>query len=148
MKAKNLSKYVLYAAAVIMIGTCIAVKAQDVPRPKLKLVSVTDGSGPAGPTKVYEIAVENHADYDDDLFLAAPVLPPCGKNANASRTWVNIYNELDQRLYGFCGIKTNGELTSLKFIVPVRQKQPKEIFIDIVDRFEGVISRSKNVKVP
>lgn len=136
------------AAFVVMVfGAGVHARGQDLPRPKLKLVSVTDGSGPAGPTKIYEISVENHADYEDALFIASPVLPPCGNNANASRTWVNIYNELDQRLYGHCMIKSGSELASLKFIIPASQKQPKEIFIDLVDRFEGVISRSKNLKV-
>lgn len=136
------------AFVVMAFGVGSTAKGQDLPRPKLKLVSVTDGSGPAGPTKVYEITVENHADYEDDLFIAAPVLPPCGKTEGASRTWVNIYNELDQRLYGHCMIKSGSELASLKFMIPAGQKQPKAIFIDLVDRFEGVISRSKNVKVP
>lgn len=146
LKIRIVTTLTLVVIGLLVAGT--TVQAQKMPRPKLKLVSVTDGTSTAGPTKVYEVSVENHAEYDDDLFIATSVLPPCGKTTNASRTWVNIYNEVDLRLYGHCVIKTNSELASLKFILPANKPQPKEIFIDFVDRFEGVISRSKNVKIP
>ena len=147
MTIQTVSRCLLAMVAVVTFGAGISVVGQKMPRPKLKLESVTDGSGPDSAMKVYKISVENYAEYDDDLFLASPVLPPCGKNANASRTWLTIYNELDQRLLGFCMIKAHGELASLIFKIPANQNQPKEIFIDLVDRFEGRISRSKNVKV-
>ena len=41
----------------------------------------------------------------NDLFVPSPGLPPCGRNANASRTWLNIYDDRGVRLYGWCAIR-------------------------------------------
>lgn len=76
-----------------------------------------------------------------------PVLPPCGTNANAARTWINIYGDRNARLYGWCAVKDNGELASLRFTLPADRPQPKKIFIDFVDRLEGKIVRSNKVNV-
>ena len=95
----------------------------------------------------YEIEVLNREEYDNELFVPSPGLPPCGGNRNASRTWINIYNEKGEHLYGHCAIKANGELGSLRFSVRADKPQPKRIFIDLVDRFEERIVRSNTVSV-
>ena len=97
--------------------------------------------------KAYEIEVANRGEYADDLFLQTAVLPPCGKNPNASRTWINLYGDRGARIHGWCVIKDTGELASLRFNLPAAAPQPKTIFIDFVDRFEGRIVRSNKIKI-
>jgi hypothetical protein len=46
----------------------------------------------------YRYDVLNKADYPAELFAAAPALPPCGTNTNASRTWVDFYTQNGTRL--------------------------------------------------
>jgi len=82
------------------------------PNPLLKYGS-KDAAG-----RVY-ISVQNAASYSNDLFKPAPELPPCGQNANSSRTWVDIYNAANNaRMYGVCAPGTNSLLTKLWFMPP------------------------------
>ena len=52
----------------------------------------------------YLLAVVNRAAYPADLFQVASDLPPCGSNSNSARTWVDIYDQDDNRIYGFCAL--------------------------------------------
>jgi hypothetical protein len=62
------------------------------------------------------IPVTNWNAYDNGLFRQAPELPPCGANANSSRTWVDIYDaDTNARIYGFCAFGTNADLKSIWF---------------------------------
>ncbi|MEQ1762152.1 MAG: hypothetical protein ABL984_03295 [Pyrinomonadaceae bacterium] len=131
----------------VVTALSIAALGQSMPKPKLKLAGVTDGANNGVAVRVYELEVVNRADMLDEFFLAAPALPPCGKNADSSRTWINLYDEKSVRIYGWCGIKTSGELGSLRFMMRATDPQPKKIFIDLVDRAEGVILRSNKVNV-
>src|SRR5688500_3314562 len=63
----------------------------------------------------YRYLVENFAAYPNELFAAAPTLPPCGANTRASRTWVDIFDQTGKRLYGFCALGTNTDLGKLWF---------------------------------
>ena len=42
----------------------------------------------------YKYAVDNFQAYPNELFAAAPTLPPCGANTNSSRTWVDIFTQM------------------------------------------------------
>ncbi|MEM6380151.1 MAG: hypothetical protein AAF705_18300, partial [Bacteroidota bacterium] len=70
----------------------------SLPNPKIKLAGVQ----PSGNYVRYKIPVYNFAAFPDYIFAAAPTLPACGSNTNSSRTWIDIYNEKNQRIYGFC----------------------------------------------
>ena len=48
--------------------------------------------------------VQNKDAYPAAMFAAAPSLPPCGSNTNASRSWVDFYDKNGNRLYGFCAL--------------------------------------------
>jgi len=79
--------------------------------------------------------VKNLRDFPDELFEPAPDLPPCGKNTNASRTWVNLHNAADGRvLYGFCGLKAAKDLDGIWFAA--REPVPESVFITLEDRRE------------
>lgn len=133
--------------AFVIIALSITGLGQSPPSPKLKLVNVTDGTNNGFAVKVYEIEVVNRADISDELFIAAPVLPPCGTNTNASRTWINLYDEKSVRIYGWCLIKSSSELASLRFMMRATDAQPKKVFIDLVDRAEGQVLRSNKISL-
>ena len=80
----------------------------------------------------YRLSVTNWSSYPGALFTAAPDLPPCGLNANASRTWVDIW--ATTRLYGFCALGAPSDLTGLWFFVPVGSAPPNSVFVELTDR--------------
>lgn len=66
--------------------------------------------------RVY-IPVQNWSAYSNDLFKAAPELPPCGLNKNSSCTWIDIYNATtNARIYGFCAFNANTNLKDIWFL--------------------------------
>jgi hypothetical protein len=64
----------------------------------------------------FRVAVTNAGAYSDALFAPSPDLPPCGANANSSRTWVEFRDERGPRLYGYCGIQAASELASRLYL--------------------------------
>jgi hypothetical protein len=137
----------MIAAMSVMVALVGGVSGQDFPKPKLRLVSVSDTVNNGHRLKLYEVEVVNREEFDNELFVPSPALPACGVNRSASRTWVDIFNEKGARIYGFCALKVNGELATLRFSVPADRPQPKKIFIELVDRFEERVVRSNTVSV-
>jgi hypothetical protein len=82
----------------------------------------------------YKYAVENFQAYPDTLFAAAPDLPPCGKNAKSSRTWVDIYDQSGKRLYGFCAFGKSSDLNELWFALEEDVLPPSWVYIELNDR--------------
>lgn len=82
----------------------------------------------------YYIPVVNYADFDDALFTASPDLPPCGLNTSASRTWVDIFDENNNRIYGFCALGQASDLQGIWFAVKEGDPTPKEVCIKLTDR--------------
>jgi hypothetical protein len=79
------------------------------PNPRIRY-DHTDKDG-----RVY-IPVVNWTAYDNPMFRKAPDLPPCGANANSSRTWVDIYDAAtNNRIYGFCAFDSNDDLKGIWF---------------------------------
>ena len=84
--------------------------AKRYPNPRIKF-DRQDAQG-----RVY-IPVVNRGAYDNEMFRAAPELPPCGGNTNSSRTWVDIYDAAtNARLYGFCALNSKDDLKGLWFL--------------------------------
>lgn len=82
----------------------------------------------------YTFAVANSADYPNELFAAAPELPPCGQNTKASRTWVDIYDQSGKRLNGFCALGNRDGLGKLWFAIERDAVPPSWIYIEMTDR--------------
>jgi hypothetical protein len=82
----------------------------------------------------YNYRVDNSSAYLDTMFAAAPRLPPCGANANASRTWVNIYDQGGKRLYGFCALGKAEDLNQLWFGLEEGVLPPSWVYIELNDR--------------
>ncbi|HEC16867.1 MAG TPA: PASTA domain-containing protein [Sedimenticola sp.] len=97
----------------------------------------------------YRIPVTNWADFPPELFQAAPDLPPCGLNDNASRTWVDIYNgATGARIYGFCALGAPSDLQRLWFAVERGGAPPAGVYIELHDRRTGSRYRSNRVSFP
>jgi hypothetical protein len=95
----------------------------------------------------YTVRVKNLEAYTDDLFAPSPDLPPCGLNTNASRTWVEIYDQNNQRIYGFCALGRAASLQSLWFAVPAHAR-PTGVSIELHDRRQQTLARSPVVGLP
>jgi hypothetical protein len=82
----------------------------------------------------YRYDVLNKMDYPAAMFAAAPALPPCGKNTNSSRTWVDIFDQSGKRIYGFCAFSKPEDLGSIWFALEVDVIPPSYIYIELTDR--------------
>lgn len=82
----------------------------------------------------YRYLVTNLDVYPNELFAAAPDLPPCGKNTQSSRTWVDIYEQSGKRLYGFCALGNRDGLGKLWFALERNVIPPSWIYVEMNDR--------------
>jgi hypothetical protein len=102
----------------------------NLPNPKIKLSSVEKN----GNFLRFRIPVYNYNIFPDFLFSPAPSLPACGLNASASRSWVDIYDEHNNRLYGFCALGQATDLKNIWFAVKQGETPPARVRIVITDR--------------
>ena len=84
--------------------------------------------------KRYQFAVENFAAYPDEMFAAAPDLPPCGANKQSSRTWVDFYQQDGKRLNGFCAFGKSADLNSIWFSLEPDALPPSWVYVELTDR--------------
>jgi hypothetical protein len=78
--------------------------------------------------------VLNYDAYPNEMFAAAPDLPPCGTNTKSSRTWVDIYDQSGKRLYGFCALAKPADLNKIWFALEEHIVPPSWIYIELNDR--------------
>jgi hypothetical protein len=90
-------------------------------------------SGGRGFTR-YKFSVSNRSDFPDAMFEPAPDLPPCGRNANASRSWVDLFTRDGRRLNGFCALGSSDGLKQLWFALAQEEAPPDLVYIVINDR--------------
>lgn len=102
----------------------------------------------AGTFVRYELAVTNYQAYDDALFAAAPELPACGLNTNAARTWVNLYDNNAQYLYGFCALSEAAHLEGIWFAEPLGTDPPASVSVELNDRKCEKQYRSAEITIP
>lgn len=82
----------------------------------------------------YHFDVANKEVYPNDLFTASPELPACGANTKAARTWVDIYDQSNKRLNGFCALGTSADLSKIWFALESSVVPPSWIYIEMTDR--------------
>ena len=78
--------------------------------------------------------VLNKAEYPAEMFAAAPGLPPCGLNANASRTWVDFFDAAGHRIYGFCALGKPDDLGKIWIAYEEGTIPPSYVYIELNDR--------------
>jgi hypothetical protein len=98
----------------------------------------------------YKYSVFNLQEYPNEMFAAAPELPPCGTNTKSSRTWVDIYvysgtysgTSSGKRLYGFCALGNRDGLGNLWFALERDALPPSWVYIEMNDRKTNTKYRS------
>jgi len=105
----------------------------DLPAPQVEVVGSEDYQANGSEWTRYQLNVVNWSDYPEELFEAAPDLPPCGLNTNASRTWVHIHEAGGSYIYGFCALSTPSNLQDIWFAVP-KGTTPPDVIVILWDR--------------
>jgi hypothetical protein len=110
----------------------------DIPL-QLDFVGKETRKGNGGPLVRFKLSVTNRSEFPNVLWQPSPHLPPCGKNDNASRTWVEIFGSPgDIRLGGFCGLRSSEDLGHLWFAAQPELKGPPCVYLVMTDRQTGV----------
>lgn len=132
----------LFASA-FMAFVSPAQAQQPFPNPLLYLTGIEHYSTASGNFVRYRYDVLNKDQYPDALFAAAPHLPPCGTNTNASRTWIDFFDgRTRRRLYGFCALGQASNLGSIWFATPEGTIPPSYVYIEMTDRQTNTKYRS------
>lgn len=137
----KLTRIVVFLGALIFSAAAFsqeAARAQTAPRPLPNPVLVFMGpeyfEANGKQWMRYKFAVDNWEAYPNELFAAAPELPPCGNNTKASRTWVDLYDQSGKRLNGFCALGSKNDLGKLWFALEEDAVPPSWIYIELTDR--------------
>lgn len=130
------------AAAFLMLFHPAVAAAQpcypNLPNPELVVVGAENYVANGQAWTRFLLNVTNSAAFPDALFVAAPSLPACGLNTNSSRTWVDIYDNLNSRIYGFCGLQRSQDLNSTWFAIASGASRPVSVSIRMTDRQCGL----------
>jgi hypothetical protein len=108
----------------------------DLPDPELVILDCIENyiGSDGNPYTRYRMNVLNWSEFPDILFETAPDLPPCGLNDSASRTWIEIYDQDDNYIYGFCDLSLASQLNSIWFATPQGTPPPDTVYITLTDR--------------
>jgi hypothetical protein len=139
---------VLSAVLLVMVlaHTSISTAQSPLPKPVLVFVGQEPYEANGKLWTRYRYAVTNAAAYPNELFAAAPKLPPCGANTKASRTWVDVYDTSGKRLYGFCALGGNNDLGQLWFALERDVLPPSWVYIEMRDRQTGLKYKSNQAE--
>ncbi len=109
--------------------------ANAFPMPILQFTGTESYTVQGNPFTRYKLSVTNRASYPNSLFRPSPDLPPCGSNANSSRTWVDIHDAAtNQKIFGFCALQSAQDLGQLWFGLPQGDTPPGHVYIVMKDR--------------
>jgi hypothetical protein len=120
--------------AISAAATAAVAQAQPIPNPVLYLTG-TEFYSTGGKNFIrYNYDVLNKGAYPAAMFAASPSLPPCGLNANSSRSWVDFFDQSGKRLYGFCSLGDPANLGKIWFAMEEGVVPPSWIYVEINDR--------------
>jgi hypothetical protein len=117
---------------------------EDAPIPNPVLIMTGDEYYSAGGKDWvrHRYDVTNKDQYPEEMFDAAPSLPPCGSNTSAARSWVDFFDKDGKRLYGFCALGSPTDLGRIWFATEEGTVPPSWVYIEITDRQTGVKYKS------
>jgi hypothetical protein len=133
---KKFARVLLTTAALFVslsAGAQVA-SAQSPPKPVLYLIGTESYTTNGKTFTRYHYDVFNKDEYPAEMFAAAPKLPPCGANTNASRTWVDFYDQKGTRLNGFCAFSKSADLGTIWFALEEGVSPPSYVYIELTDR--------------
>lgn len=140
MRSKLGVTVVSTAIALLSVGFAPAPEPagpSQLPNPRLVVTGLRYYESDGQQWTRYLFSVENRAEYPEELFAAAPELPPCGTNARAARTWVDVYDKKGRRLYGFCALSNRDALGKLWFSLETKLVPPDSVYLEMTDRKSG-----------
>jgi len=119
----------------------------DLPSPQLELKGTEEYEDAYGnPFIRYRLTIVNRSVFPDVLFKSASHLPPCKKNKNSSRTWIDIYDDNGGcPVYGFCAFSSSKGLDRLWFAIPKGDSPPSYIYVILKDRQCNIEYKSNSV---
>ena len=133
---KSFTRNAIFIAVTFLFVLAIqgVAQVQSLPNPVLAFL----GQEPLevrGSQKIrYRFDVANKAKYPNELFAAAPTLPPCGTNTKSARTWVEIYDQRGRKLNTFCALTKTADLDGLWFALDPEVVPPSWVYIEMTDR--------------
>ena len=119
----------------------------NLPDPVVSVVGTENYTANGNAWVRYLLTVVNRHEYPDSLFSPAPDLPPCGLNTNSSRTWVNILDQNNKYIYGFCALGSAEDLSGLWFAVAAGTDPPPAVRVILNDRLCEKEYRSELVEI-
>ena len=135
MKIFARKKTVLAVATLILVfATQSSAAAPVLPNPILYFLGAEFVEINGKQITRYRFDVANKDQYPDDMFAAAPALPPCGSNTKAARTWIDLYDQGGKRLNGFCALGKSADLNGIWFALDTGVVPPSWIYIEMNDR--------------
>jgi len=134
LKLRNRSLLLVALFAGLLLGSQRVASAPPLPNPVLYLTGTESFQVGNKPFIRYRFDVLNKSSYPAAMFAAAPALPPCGANAKAARTWVDIFDQSGKRLYGFCALKSPADLEGIYFALDPAVIPPSYVYIELNDR--------------
>ena len=135
LSSRNICLLVIAVALAFAAKTTAA--QQNLPNPSLLFLGQEYYEAGGKKLTRYIFEVVNKDKYPAELFVAAPELPPCGVNKNASRSWVDVYTMNGKRLYGFCAFTKPDDLSKIWFALDQDEVPPSWVYIEINDRKEN-----------
>jgi hypothetical protein len=122
------------AVLILVVATHGSAAAPVLPNPVLYFLGAEFVEINGKQVTRYRFDVLNKDQYPDDMFAASPALPPCGTNAKAARTWVDLYDQSGKRLNGFCSLGKSADLNGIWFGLETGVVPPSWIYIELNDR--------------
>ena len=148
MSPKTCSKRASTVSLVLLLS-CVGCFAGPLPNPKLAYAGKQSYTANGQQWVRHNLKVVNWNAYPPFLFARSPQLPPCGKNHNASRTWVDIYNRANgTKIYGFCALRSPKDLLQLWFAVKAGAMTPRWVYIVMKDRLTQTDYKSNTIPIP
>lgn len=130
-------KVAMLSAAMLFMSlssTGVSRAQRPLPNPILYLRSIEYYETGGRQFTRYNYGIDNRDAYPNEMFAAAPDLPPCGVNTKSSRTWVDIYEQNGKRLYGFCALGNRDDLNKIWFALQRDEIPPSWIYVELSDR--------------
>jgi hypothetical protein len=137
MRAKAGRKVATLLASLFLMSLApvgVATAQRTLPNPVLFITGIEYYETGGKQLTRYKYSVDNRMDYPNEMFAAAPDLPPCGANTKASRTWVDIYDQSGKRLQGFCAFGKPDDLGKIWFALERDVVPPSWIYVEMSDR--------------